>query len=82
VKDAVDAPSLGCARTQWEIYRAGAFLARIGLDPLPPLTNDGSWGTCFDGAVVSLLRSGVQLVQHFIHGVDDRLRLIQLNVVA
>jgi hypothetical protein len=51
-------------------------------DPLPPLTNDCTWGTCFDGAVVSRLRSSVKLAQHFIHGVDDRLRLIQLNVVT
>jgi len=38
--------------------------------------------TCFDAAVVSGRRSGVKLAQKLIHGVDDRLRLIQLNVVT
>ena len=31
---------------------------------------------------VSRLRVAVNLAQHFVDGVDDRLRLIQLNVVT
>jgi hypothetical protein len=32
--------------------------------------------------IVSRLRPGVKLAEHFVHGVDDRLRLIQLNRVT
>ena len=50
--------------------------------PLPSLTNDRSSGTCFDGGGVSRLRTRVKQTEHFVHGVDDRLRLVQLNVVT
>ena len=39
-------------------------------------------GTCFDGALVSRLRTTIQLAEHFVHGAADRLRLIQLNLVT
>jgi hypothetical protein len=32
--------------------------------------------------IVSMRRPGVELAKHFVHGVDDRLRLIQLNMVT
>jgi hypothetical protein len=32
--------------------------------------------------IVSRLRPGVELAEHFVNGVDDRLRLIQLNLVT
>jgi hypothetical protein len=32
--------------------------------------------------IVSRRRPGVELAEHFVHGVDDRLRLIQLNRVT
>jgi len=32
--------------------------------------------------IVSRLRPGVKLAEHFVHGVDDRLGLIQLNLVT
>jgi hypothetical protein len=32
--------------------------------------------------IVSRLRAGVELAEHFVHGVDDRLRFIQLNLVT
>ena len=39
-------------------------------------------GTCFDGAIVSRLRTGAKLAEHLVHGVDDLLWLIQLNLVT
>lgn len=36
----------------------------------------------FDGAIVSRLRAGAKLAEHIVHGVDDRLWLIQLNRVT
>ena len=32
--------------------------------------------------IVSILRPSAELPEHFVHGVDHRLRIIQLNVVA
>lgn len=32
--------------------------------------------------IVSRLRPGVELAEHVVHGVDDRLGLIQLNLVT
>jgi hypothetical protein len=32
--------------------------------------------------IVSRLRPSMKLAEHFVHGVDDRLRLIQLNLVT
>ena len=32
--------------------------------------------------IVSRLRPDVELAEHFVHGVDDRLRLVQLNMVT
>jgi hypothetical protein len=32
--------------------------------------------------IVSRLRPGVKLAENFVHGVDDRLRLVQLNMVT
>ncbi len=32
--------------------------------------------------IVSRLRAGVELAEHFVHGVDDRLRFFQLNRVT
>jgi hypothetical protein len=51
-------------------------------DPLPPLTNDRSWGTCFDCGVVSRLRPRVKQTEHLVDGVNNRLRLVQLNLVT
>jgi hypothetical protein len=41
----------------------------------------GQTGADVEASVVSRLRFIVHLAEHLVHGVDDRLRLIQLDVV-
>ena len=43
--------------------------------------NDEQMGADVEGGVVSRLRPSVKLPEHFVYGVDDRLRFIQLDLV-
>jgi hypothetical protein len=56
-------------------------LARVAAFDLYPSVSNGSFQ---DGQrqIVSRLRPGLKLAEHLLHGVDDRLWLIQLNLVS
>jgi len=85
-QDSYKADSAATNKAKPFIYDNGTYVTCRPLLQRSGLTNRywpaRSLSVKAPAQIVSRLRRSVELAEHFVHGVDDRLRLIQLNLVT